>query len=301
MADTTFLKDNLAGFVPQEISYNIIGNTTFGSSVLRLAHTEIMKSNSKKFSVFATGASAFWVGESERITTTAPQWVFPELHAKKLAVIVPVTREKLNDSVINVFGEVQNKISEAFAAAIDSACLFGTNSPFTHSIYSAAHTNSAEIEIGTNAKLDLDISDAMAKVEAKAYEVKGFIADISFKNSLRKLRDGNGNPLYFNGALDKNGNRYDSLYSLPIEFNRNGAWDKTKALCICGDWQYAIVGIRENIEFEVLKEATLHSVTMADGKPLSLAENDMIGLKATMRLGFLPVKQDAFAMITPAA
>ena len=36
-----------------------------------------------------------------------------------------------------------------------------------------------------------------------------------------------------------------------------------------------------------------------DGKPISLAEQDLIGIKATMRLGFLPVKDDAFCAVVP--
>jgi hypothetical protein len=55
------------------------------------------------------------------------------------------------------------------------------------------------------------------------------------------------------------------------------------------------VGIRNGIEFEVLTEATLQGTLDADGKPISLAEQDMIAIKATMRLGFLVIKDDAFA------
>ena len=40
---------------------------------------------------------------------------------------------------------------------------------------------------------------------------------------------------------------------------------------------------------------------MEYGKPLSLAEQDMVAIKATMRLGFLPVKDEAFAILTPKA
>ena len=54
-----------------------------------------------------------------------------------------------------------------------------------------------------------------------------------------------------------------------------------KAIAIAGNWNYAVVGIRDEISYEVLKEATLNNVTMSDGKPLSLAENDMIAIKAT--------------------
>ena len=148
---------------------------------------------------------------------------------------------------------------------------------------------------GTNAKLDLDISDVMALVEAEGMDVNGFVAGYDLKNSLRKLRDGNGNQLYVDGVDQR------TLYSQPIEFSRNSAWDVAKARAIAGDWTYSIVGVRSQIKYETLTEATLQSVTMSDGKPLSLAENDMVAIKATMRLGFLPVKENAFAVLTPKA
>ncbi|MBQ1622424.1 MAG: phage major capsid protein, partial [Selenomonas sp.] len=138
-------------------------------------------------------------------------------------------------------------------------------------------------------------SDVMALVENEGMDVNGFAAGYDLKNSLRKLRDGNGNQLFVSG-VDQN-----TLYSQPIEFSRNGAWDKTKARAIAGAWNYAIVGVRDQIQYETLREATLQSVTMGDNKPLSLAENDMIAIKATMRLGFLPVKENAFAILTPKA
>lgn len=148
---------------------------------------------------------------------------------------------------------------------------------------------------GTNPKLDLDISDVMALVEAEGMDVNGFVAGYDLKNSLRKLRDANGNQLYVDNVDQK------TLYAQPIEFCRNGAWDKTKARAIAGEWKYAIIGLRDQIQYETLTEATLQSVTMPDGKPLSLAENDMVAIKATMRLGFLPVKENAFAVLTPKA
>lgn len=266
---------------------------TRGSSVLRLSNVQMMESDNKKFPVMTGGPGAYWVGETERIGTSAAQWIFPELVAKKIAVIVPVTKEKIRDTRINVFETVKPYIAEAFYKEIDAACLFGTNSPFAKSIYGAASSSGRAIALGTNAKLDLDISDVMALVEEAGFDTDGFAAGISFKNQLRKLRDDSGNQLYVQG-VDQ-----ETLYAHPVEFVRNGAWDKDKALCIGGAWRYSIVGIRDEIEYETLQEATLQNVTMADGKPLSLAEQDMIAIKATMRLGFLPVKEDAFAILTP--
>ncbi|WP_313758555.1 phage major capsid protein [Tissierella sp.] len=294
-ADDKYLKDNLTGFVPVEQAKEIMKDVARGSSILRLSKVGPMKSDTKKFPVMTDGPGAYWVGETERIKTSVATWIFPEMHAKKLAVIIPTTKEKLNDTTINVFGEMRPAIAEAFYTAIDAACLFGTNSPFAKNIFGVATDAGNVVAIGTNGedKLDLDISDVMALIEDAGQDVNGFAAHYGMKNSLRKLRDGNGAPLFAQGT------NQNEFYNNPIEFVRNGAWDKTKAETIAANWNYSLVGIRAGIEYEILTEATLQSVTMADGKPLSLAENDMIAIKATMRIGFLPIKDEAFAALTP--
>lgn len=293
--DTTFLKDNLQGFVPVPTAAEIIKDVTRGSSVLRLSRVQPMASETLKVPVMVDGPGAYWVGETERIKTSVAKWIFPVLTAKKIGVIIPVSKEKLEDSTVDVFATVRPYIAEAFYKAIDAACLFGTNSPFAKNICGVATDGGHAVKEGTNAKLDLDISDAMALVENGGLDVNGFAAGYAMKNSLRKLRDSNGNQLFVSG-VDTN-----TLYSQPIEFCRNGAWDTTKAEAIAGDWNYSLIGIRDQIQYEVLREATLQTVTMEDNKPLSLAENDMVAIKATMRLGFLPVKENAFSVLTPKA
>lgn len=290
-----YLKDELSGFVPVEQAKDIMKDVARGSSVLRLSKVSNMESDTKKVPVMTEGPGAYWVGEGERIQTSKAGWIYPELKAKKLAVIVPVTKEKLNDSTIDVFEELKEPIAEAFYKAIDAAGLFGTNSPFAKNIMSCVETSGNKIEVGTNETLDLDVSDAMALVEESGYDVNGFAAKVGVKNTLRKLRDGNGNQLFVDGVNGK------EFYSQPIEFSRNGAWDKTKAELIGADWDKSLVGIREGIEYEILKEATLEGTVDADGKPISLAEQDMIAIKATMRLAILPIKDEAFCAVVPKA
>ncbi|MGP7815554.1 phage major capsid protein [Niallia sp. 01092] len=290
-----FLKDQLAGFVPTESSFEIMKDVTQGSTTLKLSKVEEMKSDKKKFTVLANGAGAYWVGESERIQTSEVSYIFPEIEAKKLAVIIPVTKEKLNDTVIDVFSELKGEIAKAFYKAIDSACLFGTNSPFAKNIFGAATAAGNTVAKGTNTSLDLDVSDVMALVEDGGLDVDGFIGHRGIKNNLRKLRDANGNALYVDGVNQK------ELYNIAVEFADNASFDKTKAELLAGNFDYSLVGIRQGIEYEILKEATLHTITMGDGKPLALAEQDMVAIKATMRLGFLPIKDEAFAALTPQA
>lgn len=288
-----YLKDELTGFVPVEQATEIMKDIARGSSILRLSKVSQMESDTKKIPVMTEGAGAYWVGEGERIQTSKAGWIYPELKAKKLAVIIPVTKEKLKDTTIDVFNELKESIAEAFYKAIDAAAIFGTQSPFASNIMKCIETSGNKIEIGTNATLDLDVSDAMATVEDAGYDVNGFAAKVGIKNSLRKLRDSNGNQLFVDGVNGK------ELYSQPIEFSRNGAWDKTKAELIGADWDKSLVGIRDSLEYEILKEATLEGTVDEDGKPISLAEQDLIGIKATMRLAYLPIKDEAFCAVVP--
>lgn len=286
-----YLKDELQGFVPTESANEIMKDVARGSSILRLSKVEQMQSDTKKFPIMTDGPGAYWVGESERIQTSTATWIFPEMTAKKLAVIIPVTKEKLNDTTMNVFAEMRPAIAEAFYKSIDAAAIFGTNSPFSKSILSVANGLNAEIVKGSGADLVEDVSNTMALIEDAGLDVNGFASQYGIKKDLRNMRDANGVPLY-DGSEGE-------LYNNPIEFVRNGAWDKTEAELIAGNWNYSLVGIRANIEYEILKEATLHSITMGDGSPLSLAENDMIAIKATMRIGFLPIKDEGFAILRP--
>ena len=290
-----FLKDELKGFVPAEQAKEIIKNIVDGSALMKLASVESMNSDTKTLNVLTDGAGAYWVGEGERIQTSGATWIHPKLVAKKLAVIIPVTKEKMEDTTINVFNELKEVIGEAFYKAIDGAGLFGTNSPFEGNILKSATNAGNVVTLGTNETIDLDVSDAMALVEEEDLDVTSFIARKGIKNALRKLRDKNGNQLYADGV---NGSEF---YNEPIEFSNKGVWDKTKAELFGGDFKkYAKLGIRSGINYEILTEATLQGTLGEDGKPLSLAEQDMVAIKATMRLAFLPVKDEAFCAVIPA-
>lgn len=288
-----YLKDELSGFIPEETSSEIIKDVARGSSIIRLSKAEEMKTDEKKVSVMTSGPGAYWIGEGERIKTSKAAWIYPKLVAKKLAVIVPVTKEKLEDTTIDVFSELRPSISEAFYKTIDSACIFGTASPFETSLF--GKISKAGNTISATDKIDVDVSDLMSKVEESGFDVNGFTATIGLKGSLRKLRDNNGAALFIEGTNQK------EFYSQPIEFVRNGAWDKEKAVIIGGEWKYSLFGMKQGIEFEILKEATLQNTLDADGKPISLAEQDMIAIKATMRVAYLCVKENAFAAVIPSA
>lgn len=292
MSQKVALKDQLNGFVPTEKATGIFGFIAKGSALIPQSKLEPMTAPTKEFTFWANTPSAYWVGEGKRIKTSVATFLTAKMEAHKIGVIIPCTKEKLNDTTISVFEEMKEPIADAIQQKFDMAGMFGIDSPFKFNIFDNAVKNEMFVVDGTNNALDLDVSDVMALVEEEGMDVNGFIAHTGIKNRLRKLRDGDGNQLYVNGTDTR------EFYNVPITFAKGKAsFDREKAQLIAGDWSKSLVGVYQGLEYEVLKEATLQDTLWTDGKPLSLAEQDMIALKVTARFAFLPVSEKAFAVL----
>lgn len=281
MEDTLYLKDNLAGTVPVEIAKKIIKNIREQASILNVCKLENMTSDTKYLPYLTDSGAASWVNEGDSIGTTIPKFSYPQLIAKKLAVIIPVTNEKNNDSVVNVMEELKQAIADAFANAIDSAMIFGTDSPFDTNLI----TSIGAQKITATSSLDKDISEAMGIVEDNKLSCTNILMGNSRKKVLREL----ANDSKYKGAIT-----LTSAFETPIEFVKN--FDDTKAITITGDFSKAIIGTREGIEYKVLDQATIGTGDTA----INLAQRDMIAIKATMRLGFVVAEPKAFSMVVGA-
>lgn len=292
MPQNVVLKDQLQGFVPTDKAAGIMGLVAKGSALIPQSTLEPMSAPTKEFTFWANTPSAYWVGEGKRIKTAVASFLNVKMEAHKIGVIIPTTKEKNNDTVINIFEEMKKPIADAIQQKVDMAGMFGIDSPFKFNLFDNAVKNGMFIVDGTNNSLDLDVSDTMALVEEEGFEVNGFIGHTGIKNRLRKLRDGNGNQLFVDGVGT------NELYNQPITFAKGKAsFDREKAQLIAGDWSKSLIGIYQGLEYETLKEATLQDTLWTDGKPLSLAEQDMIALKVTARIAFLPVSEKAFAVL----
>lgn len=286
------LKDQLSGFVPTDKAAGIMGLVAKGSALIPQSKLEPMTAPTKEFTFWANTPSAYWVGEGKRIKTSAATFLNAKMEAHKIGVIIPTTKEKLNDTIINIFEEMKKPVADAIQQKFDMAGLFGIDSPFQFNIFDNAVKNEMFVVDGTNESLDLDVSDVMALVEDEGLDVNGFIAHTGIKNRLRKLRDADGNQLYVQGVSST------ELYSLPITFAKGKvSFDREKAQLFAGDWDKSLVGVYQGLQYETLREATLQDTLWTDGKPLSLAEQDMIALKVTARFAFLPVHEKAFAVL----
>ena len=121
----------------------------------------------------------------------------------------------------------------------------------------------------------------IAKVENSGYFVSGHMADISMRAKLRGLHDSTGQPIFKTDM--QSGTNY-SLDGSSMNFPNNGAFDKSKALMISGDFSQLTYSIRQDITFKLFTEGVIQNT---DGSiAYNLMQNDMIALRAVMRLGW---------------
>ena len=297
--DNVLMQDYKTGTIPSESGTLILKEFMTNSAVAQLAKYEEMTKPVKEFSYLAEGPGAYWVDEGERIQTSKPTWLTAKMEAKKLGVILPVTKEALRYSVTDFFNEMRPAIAEAFYTKFDQAALFGTNTPYAEgqSVFERIEASGNKVEQGTNPNLYLDLNDLLALVEDGDHDPNGFTTIRKFRKDLRGAVDSNNLPI-FNDA--RNGATAQAL-GLPIGYVNGLSWDKEKANIITGDWDYARYGILQGIEFKIDDSATLTTIQDAEGNPVNLFERDMFALRATMHIGFMTLKEDAFAALTPKA
>lgn len=272
--------------IPVEESKEIIQGVVTSSAVLsrgrKLAN---MSSKTYKMPVLDMLPIAYFVdGDNGAKKTTKQAWDKKIITAEEIAVIVPIPESVLDDSDYDIWAEVRPRVTEAFGKVIDGAILFDVNKPTSWRDGVVTTATKAKSVVTATTDLYQDIlgeGGVISKVEESGFFVSGHMADISMRAKLRGLRDDVGQPIFKSDM--QNGTNY-SLDGSPMNFPNNGAWDKSKALMISGDFSQLVYSIRQDITFKLFTEGVVQNT---DGSiAYNLMQNDMVALRAVMRLGW---------------
>ena len=282
--------------IPEPITKEIIQGAVEQSAVLRMGRRlPNMTAKTQSLNVLDMLPMAYWVDGDEGYKETSKQaWERKKIYAEELAVIIPIPEAVLDDSDYDIWGEVRPRIVEAFGKKIDDAILFGTNKPSTWRDSILTTATAAGMTVAESSDLYKDIfgvGGVIAKVEESGFDVNGVMAAINMRAKLRGLVDANGQPVFT--ADMHEANRY-ILDGVAMDFPKNGAFDTAQASMIVGDFSQLTYAVRQDVTYKLLTEATIVDPSTKQ-VVYSLAQQDMVALRAVMRLGWeIPNAINAF-------
>lgn len=272
-------RQNAEALFTEDLIAEIVQGVTKQSAALRMfRRLPNMSSNIMRMRVLDALPMAYWVNDSTnngRKNVTNAAWENKYIVPAEIAVIVPIKEDVLDDASIDVWGEIRPRIEEAFGKKIDQAIFVGVDKPsaWRADLLSSIAQANAFVPQGSGT-LYSAINDAMVKVEESGYNPTGIIGGVDVKGKFRMMLDTSGQPI--------KGTEIDEL---PKAYIDNGAWDKTKAQMIVGDFTQAVYSIRQDITYKLLTEAVIQN---PDDREImyNLAQDDMVALRVVMRLGW---------------
>lgn len=282
-------------FVPDELSKDLNMLIRDASCVEQLARHVPMKRLRMVRRMQEDGVDGYWVDAMAVKTKDAPTFKTYELQCEKLAVIIPLEDQLLEDADTDLASVIREDVTGAFAEMLDRTYMgYEPSSPFTDSLSGntpALHT----IAFGTGVDLAADFSLAMAALEADGFYATGAIAHPSVKHLLRNLRDAFNNPIFAENLRD--GIPTYSVFGVPICFTRQvqqaGSPLATEILLL--HKPYVFIGDRTGLQISMSNEATL---TQGSEANMNLWEQDLSAYRFVLRKAFTVKDDNALAKIT---
>lgn len=269
-------RSNVETLIDEQVSREIIEGAIKQSKAMSMfRRLPNMTSNKTKMRVLDALPLVYWQGsDNARKQLTKMAWDKKYITAEEMAVIVPIPENVLDDASYDIWGEVRPRIEEAMGKKFDQAVFTGYDKPAGFRADLLTSALNAGAVVNPLSTLYLSIDKAMSYVEESGYNVSGVLGGMNVRSAFRTMLDNNGQPI--------KGTEIDSLSKAYVD---NGAWDKTKAQMLVGDFSQAVYAIRQDITFKILDQAVIQDP--ATGEILyNLAQDDMVALRVTMRLGW---------------
>jgi HK97 family phage major capsid protein len=222
-----------------------------------------------------------------RKPATKVEWTAQNVQAEECACVLALPNAFLNDAGYPVWEQVRPLVAGAIAEAIDAAVLFGTAAPAAFpaggiaGLAGAAATGADAIEA---------IDNAAASVEAGGATPNGIAASSLIGTALRQA--------YRAAQALPDQAPANQIYGWPVI--RTPDWDSSKGDALVGDWNYLLVGVREDITFDMSEEAVIQDGT---GAIIANAfQDDLTAMRCYIRLGVAigqPISPESDAPVAP--
>jgi HK97 family phage major capsid protein len=291
-------RTDATSLIPPDRSLEIFKDVATLNPVLQMAkRLPNLATHQRTIPVLNQLALAYFVsGDTGLKETTETAWTGVNLTVEELAVIVPISQAVLDDSDYDIWGETRPQLVEAFSIAISGALFYGTNIPASWTValgaaglfagataagHVVSRANYADLYEAIMGQTNAGVQGLLMTLEADGFVANGHIASPLMRGRLRNARDINGNPLFQRSMQDKT--RFE-LDGEPIYFPTDNTITDATSWMFSGDWTKLVYAMRQDITYKMLDQAVIQD---AGGNIVyNLAQQDMVALRAVMRLGF---------------
>ena len=255
--------------VPDEFEHTLVQALSAENIVRSHAHVFTTTSGSHKIPVVTTKGTAAWVDEGGAITESDDVFGQQLIGAHKVATLIKVSEELLNDSAFDLEAYFTTEFARRIGNAEEDAFLNGDGSGKPTGIFDETNGAKTGITAATATAITADeIVDLFYSLDGAYRRNAIWVVNNSTIKAIRKLKDGNGQylwqPALHEGTFDTLlGKRiFTSPYVPEIASGK-----KTVAF---GDFSFYWIGDRQGITFRRLNER--------------FAETGQVGFLASKRL-----------------
>lgn len=257
--------------------------------------------NTRRIPKLSGSVSVFWTDEAAKKRSTKPQFGLVTQTLKKLAAIVPMTEELLEDSAIDINSLLGELFNEAVAREEDEEFFNGDGTVWT-GILQNTSVPSLEIATGTDFE-DVtadDLLDLQDEVDSNVLAGSEYYMHRSIFSVVRKLKGTDGHYIYSRPSEGVPAMIWDYPYNLSDAFPARADTAPDTAFILFGNLRVGTVfGDKQQIRVKLLDQATVYDTD--NTTPINLAQQDMVALRIVERVGYLVVIPTAMAVLkTPA-
>ncbi len=262
--------DSEGGYlVPDEFERTLVEGLLEENIFRKLATIINTSSGDRKIPVVASKGTASWVDEEAPISESDDSFGQISIGAYKLATIIKISEELLNDSAFNLESYIAKEFARRIGSAEEEAFLIGTGTGRPTGIFNATGGAGVGTTASTQSTIKIDeIIDLFYSLKSPYRKNATFIMNDSTVKEIRKLKDGNGQYIWQPSIT---AGEPDTILNRPVKTSSYvpGLAAGAKPIAF-GDFSYYWIADRQGRSFQRLNE--LYAVT------------GQIGFKASQRV-----------------
>ncbi|SHJ10401.1 phage major capsid protein [Propionispora hippei] len=262
--------DSEGGYlVPDEFERTLVEALEEENIFRQMATIITTSSGDRKIPVVATKGTASWVDEEGVIPEADDAFGQVSIGAYKLATMIKVSEELLNDSVFNLEQYIAKEFARRIGAKEEEAFFVGDGTGKPTGIFNATGGAGLGITTASATAITIDeIMDLFYSLKSPYRKNAVFVTNDATVKTIRKLKDGNGQYLWQPSVT---AGQPDTILNRPLKTSAyvQGIAAAAKTIAF-GDFSYYWVADRQGRAFQRLNEL--------------FAATGQVGFKATQRV-----------------